>query len=72
MRGLITRNTFLLNSVSGQADSWNDANALAGNFNQLKELKAKYPNLKILILLVAGHCLASSPLQLNQPIFRVL
>lgn len=40
---------FATDSVSGQADSWNDANALAGNFNQLKELKAKYPNLKILM-----------------------
>jgi chitinase len=40
---------FSTDSVSGQADSWNDANALAGNFNQLKELKAKYPNLKILM-----------------------
>ena len=36
-------------SVNGQADSWNDANSLAGNFNQLKELKAKHPNLKILM-----------------------
>jgi len=36
-------------SVNGQADSWNDTSGLAGNFNQLKELKAKHPNLKILI-----------------------
>ncbi len=36
-------------TVSGQPDSPNNANALAGNFNQLKELKAKYPKLKVLI-----------------------
>ncbi len=36
-------------TVSGQPDSWNDPNPLAGNFKQLKELKAKYPKLKILI-----------------------
>jgi len=35
-------------TVSGQADR-NDPKLLAGNFNQLKELKAKYKNLKILI-----------------------
>src|SRR5258708_9969973 len=35
-------------TVSGQADS-NDPRLLAGNFNQLKELKTKYKNLKILI-----------------------
>jgi GH18 family chitinase len=33
-------------SVSGRADS---ANALKGNFNQLMELKTKYPYLKVLI-----------------------
>jgi chitinase len=36
-------------SVNGTADTWNQP--LVGNFNQLKELKAKYPNLKILISL---------------------
>ena len=36
-------------SVNGQADSWGQT--LAGNFNQLKELKALYPHLKILISL---------------------
>jgi chitinase len=36
-------------SVSGVADVWNQP--IAGNFNQLKELKAKYPNLKILLSL---------------------
>lgn len=36
-------------SVNGQADSWGQT--LAGNFNQLKELKALYPNLKILLSL---------------------
>jgi len=34
-------------SVDGVADSW-DNGALRGNFNQLKKLKAKYPNLKVL------------------------
>ena len=34
-------------SVNGVADVWNQP--LRGNFNQLKELKAKYPNLKILL-----------------------
>src|SRR5579884_483134 len=34
-------------AVNGQADTWNQP--LAGNFNQLKELKALYPNLKVLI-----------------------
>ncbi|MFE5504752.1 glycoside hydrolase family 18 protein [Amycolatopsis japonica] len=34
-------------SVDGVADSW-DTGALRGNFNQLKKLKAKYPNLKVL------------------------
>ncbi len=33
-------------SVSGVADSW-DAGALRGNFNQLRELKAKHPGLKV-------------------------
>src|SRR5205807_3694219 len=36
-------------TVSGQADSLHDLNALEGNFNQLKELKAKYKKVKILI-----------------------
>ena len=34
-------------SVNGQADVFNQP--IVGNFNQLKELKAKYPNLKILL-----------------------
>jgi chitinase len=34
-------------SVSGVADT--STQAIAGNFNQLRELKAKYPNLKILL-----------------------
>ena len=38
-------------SVSGVADTWNQP--IAGNFNQLKELKAKYPNLKV-ILTIGG------------------
>ncbi|MEU8028079.1 glycoside hydrolase family 18 chitinase [Streptomyces sp. NPDC049099] len=33
-------------SVSGVADTWDQP--LRGNFNQLRELKAKYPNLKVL------------------------
>ncbi|GAA5082050.1 glycoside hydrolase family 18 chitinase [Streptomyces similanensis] len=33
-------------SVSGAADTWDQP--LRGNFNQLRELKAKYPNIKIL------------------------
>jgi chitinase len=33
-------------SVSGVADTWDQP--VAGNFNQLRELKAKYPNLKVL------------------------
>jgi chitinase len=37
------------NSVSGVADTWSQP--LRGNFNQLKELKAKYPNLKVLVSL---------------------
>jgi chitinase len=32
-------------SVNGTADVWNQP--IVGNFNQLKELKAKYPNLRI-------------------------
>ena len=36
-------------SVSGVGDTWNQP--LRGNWNQLKELKAKYPNLKVLISL---------------------
>jgi GH18 family chitinase len=35
-------------SVNGKADS-PDATALHGNFNQLEELKTKYPHLKVLI-----------------------
>lgn len=35
-------------SVSGQADA-SGPDALHGNFNQLKQLKAKYPHLKVLI-----------------------
>jgi chitinase len=34
-------------AVNGTADVYNQP--IAGNFNQLKELKAKYPNLKILV-----------------------
>ncbi|MCX5402836.1 glycoside hydrolase family 18 protein [Streptomyces sp. NBC_00335] len=37
------------NSVDGVADDW--VQPLAGNFNQLRELKAKNPNLKVLISL---------------------
>ncbi|MFF3499229.1 glycosyl hydrolase family 18 protein [Streptomyces sp. NPDC003247] len=33
-------------SVSGTADTWDQA--LRGNFNQLRQLKAKYPNIKVL------------------------
>ncbi|MGW3209486.1 glycosyl hydrolase family 18 protein [Streptomyces sp. NPDC001135] len=33
-------------SVSGVADTWDQP--LRGNFNQLRELKARYPNLKVL------------------------
>ena len=36
-------------SVSGVADSWDQP--LRGNWNQLKQLKAKYPNIKVLISL---------------------
>ena len=34
-------------SVSGVADTWNQP--IVGNFNQLKELKAKYPNLRVML-----------------------
>ncbi|MGW0807341.1 glycosyl hydrolase family 18 protein, partial [Nonomuraea sp. NPDC002799] len=34
-------------SVDGVADTW-DAGALRGSFNQLRKLKQKYPNLKVL------------------------
>lgn len=34
-------------SVDGVADSW--GNSLKGNFNQIKKLKAKHPNLKVLV-----------------------
>lgn len=34
-------------SVDGVADQW--GNSLKGNFNQIKKLKAKYPNLKVLV-----------------------
>ncbi len=34
-------------SVDGVSDTWDDG-VLRGNFNQLKKLKAKYPNLKVL------------------------
>jgi len=37
------------NSVAGTTDTWDQP--LAGNFNQLRQLKAKYPNLKIQISL---------------------
>ncbi|RBP86239.1 GH18 family chitinase [Cytobacillus firmus] len=37
------------NSIDGVADNWNQP--LKGNFNQLKKLKAKYPNLKVLVSL---------------------
>ena len=36
-------------SVSGVADTWDQP--LRGNWNQLKQLKAKYPNIKVLISL---------------------
>ena len=35
------------NSVSGAADSWDQP--LAGSFNQLKQLKAKHPDLKVMM-----------------------
>ncbi|WP_378732472.1 glycosyl hydrolase family 18 protein [Nocardia brasiliensis] len=34
-------------SVDGTADAWNDP--IVGNFKQLKQLKAKHPNLKVLL-----------------------
>ena len=34
-------------SVDGVADSW-DAGALRGNFNQIRKLKAMYPNIKVI------------------------
>jgi GH18 family chitinase len=37
------------NSVDGSEDAWDQP--LKGNFNQLKQLKAKYPNLKVLVSL---------------------
>ncbi|MCX4782302.1 glycoside hydrolase family 18 protein [Streptomyces sp. NBC_01264] len=37
------------NSVDGVADDW--VQPLAGNFNQLRELKAKHPDLKVLLSL---------------------
>jgi GH18 family chitinase len=37
------------NSIDGTADSW--AQPLKGNFNQLKKLKAKHPNLKVVVSL---------------------
>ncbi len=37
-------------SVDGVADTW-DAGALRGNFNQLRKLKAEYPQIKVLISL---------------------
>ncbi|WP_394822129.1 glycoside hydrolase family 18 protein [Pendulispora albinea] len=37
-------------SVDGKADTW-DNGALRGSFNQLKKLKAKFPNIKVLISL---------------------
>jgi chitinase len=35
------------NSVAGVADTWDQP--LAGSFNQLKQLKAKYPHLKVML-----------------------
>jgi len=37
-------------SVDGTTDTW-DTGALRGNFNQFKKLKAKYPNIKVMISL---------------------
>ncbi|GAA1968159.1 glycosyl hydrolase family 18 protein [Kitasatospora viridis] len=37
------------NSVDNSTDTWNQP--IAGNFHQLQELKAKYPNLKVLLSL---------------------
>src|SRR6266849_5715797 len=53
-------------TVSGQPDSWNDPNPLAGNFKQLKELKAKYPKLKILIS-IGGWTLSGQFSTATQP-----
>jgi chitinase len=39
--------SYTSNSVDGSTDSWSQP--IKGNFNQLRELKAKYPNLKILL-----------------------
>lgn len=39
--------SYTSNSVDGSSDSWSQP--IKGNFNQLRELKAKYPNLKILL-----------------------
>jgi chitinase len=41
--------SYTSNSVDGSADSYSQP--IKGNFNQLRELKAKYPNLKILLSL---------------------
>ena len=46
-------------SVDGVADTFNQP--LAGNFNQLKELKAKYPNLKVTSRWAAGPGRSTSP-----------
>ncbi|KAG0920124.1 hypothetical protein G6F32_015757 [Rhizopus arrhizus] len=45
-------------SVSGSADTWDQP--LRGNWNQLKQLKAKYPGMKVLISL-GGWTWPSSP-----------
>jgi chitinase len=39
--------SYTSNSVDGSTDSWSQP--IKGNFNQLRELKVKYPNLKILL-----------------------
>ncbi|BCL77668.1 carbohydrate binding domain-containing protein [Ktedonobacteria bacterium brp13] len=39
--------SYTSNTVDGTSDSWSQP--IKGNFNQLRELKAKYPNLKILL-----------------------
>ena len=39
--------SYTSNSVDGTSDSWSQP--IKGNFNQLRELKVKYPNLKILL-----------------------
>ena len=41
------------NSVAGVADTWDQP--LAGSFNQLKQLKAKHPDLKVMIS-IGGWC----------------